>query len=62
METIVIGDDIRIPSDRGIALYSGPSKKLNIISGNANKLRLAADKTKNNYKKKQTPKYFKSKK
>ena len=52
MEKIVISDDVEIPSDRGISPDTGPSKKLKIISGNANKLRLAADKIKNKYKKK----------
>ena len=45
METIVINDD-------GSAPDTGPSKKLKIISGTANKLRLVADKIKNKYKKK----------
>ena len=52
VETIVISAGIEIPSDRDIALDTGPSKKLKIISDNANKLRLAADKIKNKYKKK----------
>ena len=52
MERIVISDDVEIPSDRGITPGTGPSKKLKIISGNANKLHLAADKIKNKYKKK----------
>ena len=52
METIVLSDDVEIPSDRGIALDAGPSKKLKVISGNANKLHLDADKIKNKNKKK----------
>ena len=61
METIVISDDVEIPPDRGIVPDTGPSKKLKIISGNANKLRLAADKIKNKYKKKKPLSILKAK-
>ena len=51
IETIVINEDIDIPSDDGLAINSGLPKKVKIILSNANKIRLAADKIKNKYKK-----------
>ena len=51
IETIVINEDIDIPSDDGVAINSGLPKKVKIILSNANKVRLAADKIKNKYKK-----------
>ena len=51
IETIAINDDVDIPSDNGIAIDTGPSKKLKIITSNANKIRLAADKIKKKYEK-----------
>ena len=50
-ETIVINDDVDIPSDNGIVIDTGPSKKLKIITNNFNKIHLAANKIKKKYKK-----------